>query len=60
MLELALRESIRLRHGRIGRGHVLFGLVTEGEGLAARIWWRRVFSLDEISGLVRLALGKAA
>lgn len=37
MLELSLREALRLRHGWIGPEHVLLGLLREGEGLAAEI-----------------------
>lgn len=37
VLELALREAIRLRHRGIGTEHVLLGLIREGKGLAAKI-----------------------
>ncbi|HEY7225401.1 MAG TPA: Clp protease N-terminal domain-containing protein [Micromonosporaceae bacterium] len=37
VLELALREAIRLRHTTIGTEHLLLGLIREGQGLAARI-----------------------
>ncbi|MER6400007.1 Clp protease N-terminal domain-containing protein [Kitasatospora sp. NPDC001603] len=37
VLELSLRESLRLKSGRIGVGHLLLGVVREGEGLGARI-----------------------
>jgi ATP-dependent Clp protease ATP-binding subunit ClpA len=37
VLELALREALRLRHGYIGTEHILLGLAREGEGLAAQI-----------------------
>ena len=35
VLELALRESIRLGHGYIGTEHLLLGLVRERRGIAA-------------------------
>lgn len=37
VLELALREAIRLKHNWIGSEHILLGLIREGEGLAAKI-----------------------
>ena len=37
VLELALRESMRLGHNHIGTEHILLGLVREGEGVAARV-----------------------
>ncbi|MCW2945659.1 MAG: Clp protease [Actinoallomurus sp.] len=36
VLELSLREALRLGHNHIGTGHILLGLLREGEGLAAR------------------------
>jgi Clp amino terminal domain, pathogenicity island component len=35
VLELALREALRLNHNYIGTEHILLGLLREGEGLAA-------------------------
>lgn len=37
VLELALREAIRLKHNGIGSEHILLGLLREGEGLAMKI-----------------------
>jgi ATP-dependent Clp protease ATP-binding subunit ClpA len=37
VLELSLRESLRLGHKYIGTGHMLLGLLREGEGLAAQM-----------------------
>ncbi|WP_380279603.1 Clp protease N-terminal domain-containing protein [Kitasatospora purpeofusca] len=37
VLELSLRESLRLKSGRIAVGHLLLGLLREGEGLGARV-----------------------
>jgi ATP-dependent Clp protease ATP-binding subunit ClpA len=37
VLELALREAIRLKHPWIGSEHILLGLIREGAGLAAKI-----------------------
>jgi ATP-dependent Clp protease ATP-binding subunit ClpA len=37
VLELSLREALRLKHNYIGTEHLLLGLIREGEGLAAQI-----------------------
>jgi ATP-dependent Clp protease ATP-binding subunit ClpA len=37
VLELSLREALRLRHNHIGTEHLLLGLIREGQGLAAQI-----------------------
>ncbi|MFI9330836.1 Clp protease N-terminal domain-containing protein [Kitasatospora sp. NPDC052868] len=36
-LELSLRESLRLKSGHIAVGHLLLGLMREGDGLGARV-----------------------
>jgi ATP-dependent Clp protease ATP-binding subunit ClpA len=36
LLELSLREALRLGHKYIGTGHLLLGLIREGDGLGAR------------------------
>ncbi len=37
VLELALRQALRLTHNYIGTEHVLLGILAEGEGVAAQI-----------------------
>jgi ATP-dependent Clp protease ATP-binding subunit ClpA len=37
VLELSLREAIRLHHNFIAPEHIMLGLVREGEGLACRV-----------------------
>jgi hypothetical protein len=37
VLELSLREAMRLGHHQIGTEHVLLGIIREGEGLAAQV-----------------------
>jgi ATP-dependent Clp protease ATP-binding subunit ClpA len=37
VLELSLREALRLQHNYIGTEHILLGLIREGDGIAARI-----------------------
>jgi ATP-dependent Clp protease ATP-binding subunit ClpA len=37
VLELSLREALQLGHHYIGTGHILLGLIREGEGVAAQV-----------------------
>jgi ATP-dependent Clp protease ATP-binding subunit ClpC len=37
VLELSLREALKLHHNYIGTEHIVLGLLREGEGLAAKI-----------------------
>jgi len=37
VLELSLREALRLKAGQIVDGHLLLGVLREGEGLAAKV-----------------------
>jgi ATP-dependent Clp protease ATP-binding subunit ClpA len=37
VLELSLRESLKLGHGYIGTEHILLGLLREGDGVAAQV-----------------------
>ena len=37
VLELSLREALRLKHNYIGTEHILLGLIREGEGLGALV-----------------------
>ncbi|XAS67197.1 ATP-dependent Clp protease ATP-binding subunit [Micrococcaceae bacterium Sec5.7] len=37
VLELALREALQLGHNYIGTEHILLGLISEGEGIAAQV-----------------------
>jgi ATP-dependent Clp protease ATP-binding subunit ClpA len=37
VLELSLRQSVQLGHAYLGTGHLLLGLVVEGEGVAAEV-----------------------
>jgi ATP-dependent Clp protease ATP-binding subunit ClpC len=36
-LELSLRESLQLGHDYIGTGHLLLGLISEGDGVAITV-----------------------
>ncbi len=48
VLELSLREAVRLKQNRIGTGHILLGLLREGGGLAARVLAEAGADLDAI------------
>jgi ATP-dependent Clp protease ATP-binding subunit ClpA len=52
VLELALREAKALRHDYIGTEHILLGLVSEREGLAARMLAERSASDERVRTVV--------
>lgn len=60
VLELALREAIRLRHNFIGPEHLLLGLLREGRGRAARILADAQVDVDELRRRTVQALSQAA
>jgi ATP-dependent Clp protease ATP-binding subunit ClpA len=57
VLELSLREALRLGHNYIGPEHVLLGLLREGQGLAAEILVRRGLTIESIRAQVLEELG---
>ena len=48
VLELSLRESLQLGHDRVGTGHILLGLIREGDGVAAQVLVRLGADLDQV------------
>jgi ATP-dependent Clp protease ATP-binding subunit ClpA len=60
VLELGLREALRLKHNYIGTEHLLLGLIREGEGLAAQIMHQADVPFDELRRDVERALRAAA
>jgi ATP-dependent Clp protease ATP-binding subunit ClpA len=52
VLELSLREALRLGHNYIGTEHVLLGLLREGEGLAAQVLVKLGVDLPRLRGEV--------
>jgi ATP-dependent Clp protease ATP-binding subunit ClpC len=46
VLELAWGEAHELGHEHIGTGHILLGLIREGDGVAAQVLVRRGIDLD--------------
>ena len=59
VLELSLREAVRLRHNHIGPEHILLGIVREGEGLAALVLTRLGADLEAIRARVHQELRRA-
>ena len=60
VLELSLREALRLRHNYIGTEHILLAVLREGDGLAARVLADFGVGADDLRGRVLAALGKVA
>jgi ATP-dependent Clp protease ATP-binding subunit ClpA len=48
VLELSLREALRLKHNYIGTEHILLGMLREGEGLAVAILVERGIDLADL------------
>jgi ATP-dependent Clp protease ATP-binding subunit ClpA len=60
VLELSLREALRLRHDHIGTEHILLGLLREGEGLAVQILVNRGVDVDALRRRTVAGLKKPA
>ncbi len=60
VLELSLREALQLKHDHIGTGHMLLGLIREGEGLAAQIIVRAGVDLADLREDVIQKMGPRA
>jgi len=45
VLELSLREALQLDHNFVGTEHILLGLISEGEGIAAQVLSQPPFDL---------------
>jgi Clp amino terminal domain, pathogenicity island component len=60
VLELSLREALRLGDSQIGTEHVLLGLLREGEGMAITVLERLGVDGDRLRAAVTRLLGDAA
>ncbi len=60
VLELSLREALRLKHNWIGPEHVLLGLLREGQGLAMEVVTVHGVSSDALRQRVLAVIGTAA
>ena len=56
VLELSLREALALRHRYIADGHILLGLLREGDGLAAKVVFDRGVEPDGVRPDITRAL----
>ena len=60
VLELSLREALRLKHDWVGTEHILLAIVREGQGLGARILTDEGVELTRLRQLVLAELERAA
>jgi ATP-dependent Clp protease ATP-binding subunit ClpC len=57
-LGLAVAEAGRLDHGFVGTGHLLLGLLREGQGIAAGILTKRGVDLEDLTAATLRAMNK--
>jgi ATP-dependent Clp protease ATP-binding subunit ClpA len=61
VLELSLREAVRLGHNHIGTGHMVLGLIREGEGVAPLVLTNAGIDLTALrEDVIRLLSSEAA
>lgn len=60
VLALAQEEAIRLGHNNIGTEHILLGLISEGEGIAAKALQALNLDMEKIRKEVETLIGKGA
>jgi ATP-dependent Clp protease ATP-binding subunit ClpC len=58
VLALSQEEAIRLSHNNIGTEHILLGLVSEGEGIAAKALYALNLSAEKIQQEVEQLIGR--
>lgn len=58
VMEMSLREAVRLRNNYIGTKHLLLGLLREGEGFAAQLLVRLGFDRQQALQRIAEALGR--
>ncbi|WP_435889200.1 Clp protease N-terminal domain-containing protein [Streptosporangium canum] len=56
-LELSLREALALKHNYIGDGHILLGMLREGQGLGSRVLADAGIDTEAVRREVVLRLG---
>lgn len=57
VFEFSLREALMLGHSYIGTGHILLGLIREGEGVGAQVLAKLGLDIDRVRQNVGSALG---
>ena len=60
VLELSLREAVRLGDNAIGTEHLLLGLLRDGDGLAVKVLTDAGLTVADLRAATLTALGKAA
>ncbi|WP_438874538.1 Clp protease N-terminal domain-containing protein [Symbioplanes lichenis] len=60
VLELSLREALRLKHNYIAPEHMMLGLLREGKGLASQILAERGVDFDALRADMTRSLRSAA
>jgi ATP-dependent Clp protease ATP-binding subunit ClpA len=60
VLELSLREATRLGHDSIGTGHLLLGMIRDGDGLAVKLMLDSGVELDALRDEVTRLMGGVA
>ncbi|MBB5868182.1 ATP-dependent Clp protease ATP-binding subunit ClpA [Allocatelliglobosispora scoriae] len=60
VLELSLREALRLKDNYIGTEHLLLGLIREGNGLAVKLITDAGVDLDELRRATEAARGRTS
>jgi ATP-dependent Clp protease ATP-binding subunit ClpA len=60
VLELSLREAIRLKHNYIAPEHIVLGMIREGEGLAVQILVERGVDLARLRETITRSLNDKA
>ncbi len=59
VLELSLREAIKLGDNHIGSGHLLLGLLREGEGLGAQVLVQQGADLERLRAAVLAEMSRS-
>ena len=59
-IEIANDISITLGHNYIGTEHILYGLVKEGEGIAAKVLINKGITEEKVKTKIEELLGRAA
>jgi ATP-dependent Clp protease ATP-binding subunit ClpA len=60
VLELSMREALRMRCDHVGPEHILLGLLREGKGLAAQVLTAAGPTIDDLRRRTLAALDRAA
>jgi len=59
VIEMSFEEARRMGHGEVDTGHILIGIVLEGDGIAAHVLQDLGFTAERVLPAVERALGSA-